>query len=144
MEKEVELELWSQHGNNNYVNFLDSDDILLPNHLEVASQTITELNSPEIIAQGFRLEDNYKNILHETSGKILRHLTINCIKILSDVMGFLLEMTSSKVIPLVKFGSFLGPEDWELWLRIASKYKIQYLHLSLISVLSTAEDQYII
>ena len=52
-----------------YLNFFDSDDICLPNHLSCAANTILNFNFPEFIAQGYELRQDNGEIIFSTKWK---------------------------------------------------------------------------
>lgn len=112
------------HSNSKYITFCDSDDILYPDYLSNAWETINKSNQSL----------SWMHLSYEmqgTSGKT--------IKMHTNPSGFI--VTLAKGNPLSCMGVFLkseiirqnlfnedrflsGSEDWELWLRIAAQYPI--------------------
>jgi len=103
-----------------YLNFFDSDDIALDNHVSSFKDFIKNNNHPNIFSNSYyvknlRLNKSYK-IIHKgiLNNKIFKNniLSCNATFIKKD---FFLKYKFSTIIELS------GSEDWELWLRIASQ-----------------------
>ena len=104
-----------------YITFLDSDDLLYPNFLQYASESIQQYKDPPFLHMAYE-------VLRE-SGKITR---INWIKS-GDVLclrkgnplsciGVLLRNDVAKAFLFQEDRNLSGSEDWELWLRIAANH----------------------
>ncbi len=106
----------------NYLNFFDSDDIALDNHISIATEKIVELDSPEVINLSYAykyINNSLKKIQIEglLNKKIFSKNFISC---------------NSVFVRKNIFDNFLfsenrdlsGSEDWHLWLRLSNKYKI--------------------
>ena len=108
-----------------YVTFLDSDDMYYPWHLSHAYESLNNYEFPMFFHLGYELKNE--------KGKT--RITINKLKN-DDIMMFI------KGNPLSCIGVFIdrsitdkyrfseerdlsGSEDWELWIRICSKYGIK-------------------
>ena len=106
-----------------YINFFDSDDISYSNHVS-SFKKFVKLNSyPKIITNSYSVIDYSKNkekyvilkgILNE---KIFRNNILSCNAVFID-KNFFLENQFSENKDLS------GSEDWDLWLRLASKENI--------------------
>jgi len=105
-----------------YVNFLDSDDYLLPTHLAEAATLIDGYSSPEFFHLGYELHDESGGLvrtvdwLPEIANEVLvsgNHLSMNGVFLRADIAKEYLFDPSMSI-----------HEDYELWLRIASRYKI--------------------
>ncbi len=114
----------AEHSSGKYVYFLDSDDLLYPNHLQKAFHFMMNNSKPEWFFQEYALQKNNQ----------LRAVVYN---------------KSNPIDTLIKNGNFLschgvfirkdvfdankfdedrrlaGSEDYELWLRLASKYPLR-------------------
>jgi glycosyltransferase involved in cell wall biosynthesis len=113
----------SQKARGQYINWLDSDDRMLPGNLSQASAFIQQLGYPEVIAMGHCFQD--------LSGRELES-----VKYPSDINGFLYKgnpICNSPVIvrsdialadPFNEDRELSGSEDYELWLRLGAKYTI--------------------
>jgi glycosyltransferase involved in cell wall biosynthesis len=105
-----------------YINWFDSDDIMFPDHLQVASDFIAK-NNPEIFAQGHKHQ--------HISGKVIEVFVYP-----PDINHELYRRNPIANSPVIvrrdialanlfnEDRGLSGSEDYELWLRMASKYKI--------------------
>lgn len=111
-----------------YVGFLDSDDLMEANHLETAHSFIQKKINPEIIHLNFLwgAEDKstvHKNILPtQLPDDIFKNcsLHVNCIFLRSDIANKNLFNESR---------SLMFAEDWDLFIKLAVRYKIHLLDL---------------
>ena len=106
-----------------YINWFDSDDIMLPDHLKEAADALQKYNKPEVLATG--------HIYRDTSGK-----TFQASPYPSDLAAQMYKgnpMANSPVIvgrdialanPFNEDRELSGSEDYELWMRLASQYPI--------------------
>jgi glycosyltransferase involved in cell wall biosynthesis len=106
-----------------YVTLLDSDDYLYPNHLQEAAKYIKENKNPEIIRFNYDVVDTNKNLL-----QIVRMPEqINKRMINGNFMGCSGIILRKDIAVKYAFNSdrdLSGSEDYELWLRIASRFKV--------------------
>ncbi len=105
-----------------YVNFFDSDDFAYPNHLQVAKNFIAEKDNPEIFHQGYdvkypdgeliRIVDTLPDELNDVliNGN---HLSCNGVFVRKDIA---LEN------PFNEDRKLSAAEDYELWMRMASRF----------------------
>lgn len=105
-----------------YVGFLDSDDLVYPNHLKVAYDLLNRNNFPEVGHLGFKVIDESgntilsRNAFNNSFKEELIHQNIlhgNAIFIRKDIASEIHFIPS-------RFAN-LG-EDWYLWLRLAARY----------------------
>jgi len=105
-----------------YVNFLDSDDYLLPNHLEEAASLIERHGEPEFFHLPYEVRDEAGGLVRtvnwfpQIANEVLitgNHLSMNGVFLRSDIAKMHLFDPSMSI-----------HEDYELWLRIASRYKL--------------------
>ena len=106
-----------------YINWFDSDDIMFPDHLQVAAKVLHNLNKPEVLAMGHQHQ--------HISGTVLGILEYS-----PDINSEMYKgnpIANSPVIVRKDIAlenlfnedrELSGSEDFELWLRLASKYKI--------------------
>lgn len=104
-----------------YINWFDSDDIMFPNHLQEAAKMIAKNGRSEIFVQSYKHQAE--------SGELLGIYTFS-----SDLKKVLLTgnpLANSPVIvrrdialanPFNEDRGLSGSEDYELWLRLASRY----------------------
>lgn len=107
-----------------YLNFFDSDDLALNNHISVASKMIGKEDVPLIFHLNYAFFNPFNNKIKKNN---LKFNNIN-----KDIVyGNLLSCNGvfiKKDIFMYDFfnenRNLSASEDWELWLRLASKYKI--------------------
>ncbi len=106
-----------------YITLLDSDDFLYPNHLEEANKYILANNQPEIIRFNFDVVDSDKKVLYvaQMPQNINEKITIG------NFLGCSGIVLRKDIILQNTFNAdraLSGSEDYELWLRLAARYKI--------------------
>lgn len=114
-----------------YLNFVDSDDLLLKNHLSTARKAITKLNNPEIFHLNYVLRDRKGRILrrgrkykeNETANKsIIRgNPFFSCI-------GVFLRKDIALENPFNEDRKLSMSEDYELWFRLSSRYPLHMIN----------------
>jgi glycosyltransferase involved in cell wall biosynthesis len=109
-----------------YINFFDSDDLMYPTHLEVASQAINLLDSPEFLhlAYDYKDEDGtvtsiVNNFDDKIKSQILFNNRLSC-------NGVFLRLDIAKRHPFSEERVLASSEDWELWIRLISRFKLHY------------------
>ena len=109
----------------NYVNFLDSDDYLYPNHLSVAYAKLSAGASPDVVLLGYAVHDREGRLLTtrntftpRISKEIIRENTItcNCIIVKREILKELIFLESPDAII---------SEDWYLWIRLAARFNFE-------------------
>jgi glycosyltransferase involved in cell wall biosynthesis len=114
-------------ANGNYVNFFDSDDIALPNHLDEAAKLLN--NYPE--AEWFHLGYSWAN----ADGQIFRDVnsfngtTLNRIIASGNPLSCNGVFIRKDVINEHKFNedrNLSASEDYELWCRLTARYPLYY------------------
>lgn len=131
-----------------YVNFFDSDDLLYPNHLEEALKTIEVYNDPEIFHLGYDIKTpeglvliKKNNFRGEIGPKLISGNFLSC-------NGVFIRKDIAIELPFNEDRRLSAFEDWQLWLRISSRYSIHYsntitstvINHSLRSVLVTKKE----
>lgn len=109
-----------------YVNFFDSDDILLPNHLEEAVKVICRYDNPEIFFLGYeirtptgKLVTQINNLKGNVGPKLMHGNLLGC-------NGVIVRKDIALRFPFSEDRRIAVFEDWQLWLRIASRFPIRY------------------
>lgn len=108
-----------------YVYFLDSDDILYPNHLEEALDLISNEDEPEIFWLPYETTDQSGHVLKSylpKKGDVFERLVRE-----GNFMSCHGVFIKTAVFNAHQFNEdrFLaGSEDMELWLRLAARYTI--------------------
>ena len=106
-----------------YINFIDSDDLIYPNHLATAHRFIIE-RKPEIFHLGYDIKDpnlNFEREVNDLPDPINNKL------IFGNYLSCNGVFIKREVIEKNRFNedrTLSASEDYELWLRIASKHKI--------------------
>ncbi|HEV8512372.1 MAG TPA: glycosyltransferase family 2 protein, partial [Cyclobacteriaceae bacterium] len=108
-----------------FINFFDSDDLMYPNHLAVAYKFINENDAVFFhLAYDHRREDNttfdrVNQFDDSIAGKILFD------NILSPNVVFLKKEIAIQ-FPFEENRVLASSEDWELWIRLISRFKMLY------------------
>jgi glycosyltransferase involved in cell wall biosynthesis len=102
-----------------YVTFLDSDDLLYPDHIEVAHQFINDHPEVKVFHSGYDIANSSGEILssQKCAGKninreLLKGNLLSCI-------GVFLRKDIATKFQFNENRELSGSEDWELWVRIA-------------------------
>lgn len=105
-----------------YLNFFDSDDLAYSSHLRTALNAADELRHPEVFHLGYDVKDDRGNVLRvanvfpPTINDALptgNHLSCNGVFIRRDI---------AVQFPFNEDRSLSASEDYELWLRLASRF----------------------
>ncbi|MBX2942956.1 MAG: glycosyltransferase [Cyclobacteriaceae bacterium] len=108
-------------ANGKFINFLDSDDVLYNNHLEVAFGFLLKNDETVIFHLGYDVKDEEGDILRKVSNidfinqRILSGniLSCNAIFIRKDIL-LQNRFNEDRVLSSL--------EDWELWIRMSSRF----------------------
>jgi glycosyltransferase involved in cell wall biosynthesis len=113
-----------------YLNFFDSDDIALPNHLSEAVKLISEKEEPEWLHLGYKWADSEGKVFkieNKFAGQFLNNtiadgnqLSCNGVFVRKNV--FLQHLFNEDK-------ALAGSEDYELWLRLAARYPLHYTNV---------------
>tara|TARA_B100000575_G_C23143148_1_gene665933 strand:- start:8490 stop:9398 length:909 start_codon:yes stop_codon:yes gene_type:complete len=105
-----------------YLNFFDSDDIVLQNHVNSFIDFAKKNNYPNVFANSYILSDSKKKLNKNIvlngilNNKIFKKNILSCNSVFIRKDFFLQNKFCEN-------RDLSGSEDWELWLRIASKEK---------------------
>lgn len=116
----------AQKASGKYLYFLDSDDLLYENHLQIAYDFIAE-NSPEVFFQQYEfVNENQKTRANyqPKSSPINRELIAEG-NFMSCHGVFILRQVFLEN-PFHENRELSGSEDYELWLRLAASYPIHF------------------
>ena len=112
----------AQQARGNYINFFDSDDEMYPNHLRVVMEFVDANGQVEIIHTGYERLDGQDRLISEvyeftgSTNEALLHdnpLACNTVFLRRDI---------ALANPFEEDRRLASAEDWELWVRLASKY----------------------
>lgn len=109
-----------------YVAFLDSDDIVYENHLEVGYQLLKRNNFPEIGHLGYQLVDasGKTTLVRNNFDKSFRHKLITENIIHGNAIFIRRDIATE--IHFIPSKAAILSEDWYLWLRLASRYPFHF------------------
>jgi glycosyltransferase involved in cell wall biosynthesis len=109
-----------------YINYFDSDDLMYPVHLLHAKQMIGRWNEPEFFHLGYdfrttrgdvvRTVDNFGDGIGD---RVLFDNVLSC-------NGVLVRSDIAKQFPFEENRVLASAEDWELWIRLLSRFKLYY------------------
>lgn len=110
-----------------YVTFLDSDDIIYPNHFEEALKLIEKNPDCPVFNLAFEMKDidtgevmqKFNNKKGDIKDILMNGNTLGCIGVFIKT-EIALKHKFSEIIPLS------GTEDWLLWLQLAARYPFVY------------------
>ena len=119
----------TNHAKGQYIYFLDSDDLLYPNHLEQAFLFIQILKNPEWIFQEYEF-------LNKVTGKTtqIQYSRRQPLKSLVaegnfiSCHGVFLRKDIAKKHLFEENRDMAGSEDYALWLRLAARYPLYINH----------------
>ena len=121
------------HSSGEYIAFIDSDDLWLPNKLEKQLKEYEQNNNVGLVCTSiiqFNENDEWiKNLELSDKDFTFKSLLFNSHVRLSSVLvkkSVLNDVGLFDENPIIRVG-----EDYELWLRISKKYKIKYIDLPL-------------
>ena len=117
-----------------YVTFLDSDDLVYEQHLETAAEFIDKHNEPEFFHLGFEIKD--AEMQSTRPGSVLPDIANECLIAGNQLScnGVFVRRDIALKHPFNPERALSGTEDYELWLRLASRYPL-YCDNSVTSVI---------
>jgi glycosyltransferase involved in cell wall biosynthesis len=117
----------SKLAKGDYVNFVDSDDILLSNHLAEALKVVADLNEPEVFHLNYAWVSPNLNLIKSVYKReaIANNTLINGNNLSCN--GVFIRKDIINKIPFNETRELSASEDWQLWLRLSSRYKIHML-----------------
>src|SRR4051812_548873 len=112
-----------QVAKGDYVTLLDSDDYLYPTHLEEAVKYINANNNPEVIRFDYDVVDTNKNLLQiakmppQINKRMVNGNFMGC-------SGIILRRDIAIKYAFNGDRDLSGSEDYELWIRLAARFKV--------------------
>ncbi|KXK29234.1 MAG: family 2 glycosyl transferase [Bacteroidetes bacterium OLB12] len=107
-----------------YINFLDSDDLLLPNHLSGAYEFI-QANNPDVFHLGYVIEEassgkvKLPKQVTNINEQILRGNLLSC-------NGVFIRTQAARQNRFNETRALSSLEDWELWIRLAARFSFMH------------------
>lgn len=107
-----------------YINFFDSDDVAYTFHLREAAQAALSLNQPEVFHLGYDVKDAKGVLLRKVdkwppiiNERLINgnHLSCNGVFVRKDI---------TLKFPFNETRALSASEDYELWLRLASRFPL--------------------
>jgi len=119
-----------------YINFFDSDDLMYPHHLERAKTFIHANSRPEWFHLGYdfkspngSVEFNVDNFDESIANVVLFDNKLSC-------NGVFIRTDIAKQFPFEEDRVLASSEDWQLWIRLLSRFKLNYSNEVTSSVVS--------
>jgi glycosyltransferase involved in cell wall biosynthesis len=109
-----------------FVNFVDSDDVLYNNHLSVANKFINEDPDIDVFHLGYDVKDPAGKLQRDSSDvddinkQILSGNILSC-------NGVFIRTSAALENPFSENRTLSAIEDWELWIRLAAKYRFAHV-----------------
>lgn len=111
-------------ANGRYVTFLDSDDIVYPDHLQTAAEMIAQYNEPEWFHCGYEFVDENRRSIRTVNNRpsvgndmLIDGNFLSC-------RGVFVRCDIAGAHSFNAIRELSGTEDYELWLRLASRYPL--------------------
>ena len=117
----------SRMAKGEYINFFDSDDLALPNHLSEAAATIKKFNAPEWFHLGYAWATPEEKVFKEVNnytGETLNHIIAN-----GNPLSCNGVFIRKDIITNYSFNedrALSASEDYELWVRLTSRFPLYY------------------
>jgi glycosyltransferase involved in cell wall biosynthesis len=105
-----------------YVTFLDSDDVIYPDHLQTADEALTKFRQPPWLHCRYEIIRRSKSIPMpelgaDAANKLIEGNFMSC-------QGVFLSREVALENPFDEDRAIAGMEDWELWLRLSARYPL--------------------
>ncbi len=125
-----------ERARGSYVNFFDSDDLMYPHHLQVAFDFVLSNSNPEIFHLGYdfktpdgEVTKRVNQLSNESIDTILFDNILSC-------NGVILRKDIANRFPFHEDRKLASAEDWELWIRLISRYTLIFNNRITTSVIS--------
>jgi glycosyltransferase involved in cell wall biosynthesis len=114
-------------ANGKWITFLDSDDLLYPNHLRIASDFISKNSAVDVFHSAYEFRNHKNELIRQIvypkngnlNGAILNGNVFSC-------FGMFLKYTIFNDVKFEEDRNLSGSEDWLLWLKISARFKIHF------------------
>lgn len=128
----------AQKSRGTYINFLDSDDVLYANHLQVASDFCKSHSGIEIFHLGYDVKDEREKILlkadnlHSINEQIVTGNVLSC-------NGVFIQRDVILKNPFNEDRALSSLEDWELWIRMSARFTFGHVNVVTSTVIQHEE-----
>jgi glycosyltransferase involved in cell wall biosynthesis len=119
-----------------YINFFDSDDLAYTHHLQTAYNTIEKLQNPEFFHLSYDIKTPEGDIIREVNqlpdqlNQMLIHgNTLSC-------NGVFIRKDIALNFPFTPDRALSASEDYELWLRLSSRFTLHHNNTMTTSVIN--------
>lgn len=109
-----------------YINFFDSDDRMYPNHLSTAKEVIERFEEPEFFHLGYdyanpawEIEKHVESLSEDRIQRIKFDNVLSC-------NGVFLRHDVASDFPFEEDRALASSEDWQLWIRLLSRFTLRY------------------
>lgn len=119
-----------------YINFFDSDDWMYPNHLTAAKRLIEKENAPEFFHLGYDFKSPDGQVLKLVNALDATLQTKAMFDNILSCNGVFVRRDIALQFPFEENRVLASAEDWELWIRLLSRFKIRYSNEITTSVVS--------
>jgi len=108
-----------------YITFLDSDDILLPDYFRNAIECIEKYHRPPFAHLGYEIVDSQDKLLFKVD--YIKEDDISCLVTGNPLSctGCFLRKDISREFLFNEDRNLAGSEDWELWFRVLASHGIK-------------------
>ena len=117
-------------ANGVFLTFIDSDDLMYDNHLEVAIKFLNENDEVVFYGQGYETKTQLGEVLisHQEilnpNQSLLKGNFLSCIGVFIKRQNFVNEGYGFSEIR-----KFSGTEDWACWLQVLARYRLCYQNI---------------
>lgn len=109
-----------------YINFFDSDDLAYPHHLSEAARMAGRFKHPEIFHLAYEVRDSNGKLIEkarqyreEISSQLYEGCLVGC-------NGMFVRTDIAKAYPFNEDIHLSASEDYELWLRLSSRFPLYH------------------
>lgn len=110
-----------------WITFLDSDDLFYPNHLLVASNFISKHKDVNVFHSAYEFRNQLNGSVRKVTYPKNGNLNVAILKgNIFSCFGMFLKSTIFNELQFEEDRAMSGSEDWLLWLKVSSRYKIHF------------------
>jgi glycosyltransferase involved in cell wall biosynthesis len=114
-----------ENAKGDYITFLDSDDILYPDYLKNASESLTAYKNPPFFHLAYQVIDEQGTVIQKIDGLKNDDISIFIKGNPLSCLGVFIRKDITDKLRFVEDRDLSGSEDWELWIRIAANHGIK-------------------